>query len=78
MLKNSENNTSNKRELSNAKDSVREKLRAKIREKLHNLPSEAADENVNTLNQQKSTRRRQGRGKPTTVQDNRVRPCLSS
>lgn len=78
MLKNSENNTSNKRELSRAKDSVREKLRAKIREKLHNLPSEAGDENVNTLNQQKSTRRRQDGGKPTTVQDNRVRRCLSS
>ena len=41
---------------------MREKLRAKIRQRIHNLPYEG-DENVNTLNKDNSTRTRRERDK---------------
>lgn len=79
MLKTTENNTTN-REFSCSKYSVREKLRAKIRQRIHKLPSEVGDENVNTLNQTKLTRTRHERCKPTSLQDDKVRvfpSCVS-
>lgn len=73
MLKTTENNTTSNREFSCSKYSVREKLRAKIRQRIHKLPSEVGDENVNTLNQTKLTRTRHERCKPTSLQDDKVR-----
>lgn len=55
MLKTTDNPS--KRELSRAEGSMREKLRAKIRQRIHNMPNEG-DENINTLNQDNSTRKR--------------------
>lgn len=60
MLKTTDN--ASKRELSRTEGSMREKLRAKIRQRIHNLPDEE-DENVNTLNQDNSTRTRRERNK---------------
>jgi len=60
MLKTTDNTS--KRELSRTEGSMREKLRAKIRQRIHNLPDEG-DENVNTLNQDNSTRTRRERDK---------------
>ena len=72
MMKPVEVNTSSKRELSSAKNSVREKLRAKIRQRIHNPTNEEGDENVNTLNQEKSTRTRHERGKPAPLPVDKV------
>ena len=44
--------TTDRRELSRTEGSMREKLRAKIRQKIQHMPNEG-DENVNTLNQDK-------------------------
>lgn len=64
-------NTS-KREFTRAEDSMREKLRAKIRQRIHKLPTEGGDENVNTLNQEKSVNTRRERGKTAPSQDEKV------
>ena len=70
--------TSSKRELLSAKNSVREKLRAKIRQRIHNPTNEEGDENVNTLNKEKSTRTRHERGKPAPIQVDKVSLCPGS
>ena len=69
MLKTTDN--TNKREFSRAEGSMREKLRAKIRQRLHNMPSEG-DENVNTLNQDNSTRTRRKSEKTVPPRGERV------
>ena len=55
MLKTTDNIS--RRELSRAEGSMREKLRAKIRQKIQHKPNEG-DENVNTLNQDSSIGKR--------------------
>jgi len=69
MLKTTDNTS--KRELSRTEGSMREKLRAKIRQRIHNLPDEG-DENVNTLNQDNSTRTRRERDKTVLRRVERV------
>jgi len=69
MLKTTDNTS--RRELSRAEGSMREKLRAKLRQRIHNLPNEG-DENVNTLNQDKSTRTRRGSDKTVPPRGERV------
>ena len=69
MLKTTDNTS--KRELSRPEGSMREKLRAKIRQRIHNLPDEG-DENVNTLNQDNSTRTRRERDKTVLRRVERV------
>ncbi|KAJ7389850.1 hypothetical protein OS493_028819 [Desmophyllum pertusum] len=64
-------NTS-KREFTRAEDSMREKLRAKIRQRIHKLPTEGGDENVNTLNQEKSVKTRRERVKTAPSQDEKT------
>ena len=71
MLKTFENNTISKSEVSRAKDSVREKLRAKIRQRIHTSPCEG-DENVDTLNQDKTTRTLHERVKPAPLRNDKV------
>ena len=78
MMKPAAINTSSKRELLSAKNSVREKLRAKIRQRIHNPTNDEGDENVNTLNQEKSTRTRHERGKPAPLPVDKVRVSLVS
>ena len=67
MLKSSDNTS--KREFKRAEDSMREKLRAKIRQRIHNPPNEGGDENVNTLNHEKSVRPRRGYDRNTSSRD---------
>lgn len=69
MLKTTDNRS--RRELSRAEGSMREKLRAKIRQRIHNLPNEG-NENVNTLNQDKSTRTRRESDKTVPPRGERV------
>lgn len=69
MLKTTDN--ASKREFSRGDGSMREKLRAKIRQRIHNLPNEG-DENVNTLNQDKSARTRREHGKTAPLRDEKV------
>lgn len=71
MLKTSES-SSRPRELARGKDSVREKLRAKIRQRIHNPQFEEGDENVNTLNREKAPRTQQERRKTAPVQNDKV------
>lgn len=76
MLKSTNSNPPSKRELLCAKDSVKEKLRAKLRQRIHNTPREEGDENVNTLNREKSIKTRHERGKSSRPQDDRVSDCV--
>lgn len=74
MLKTCERN-SRPRELACGKDSVREKLRAKIRQRIHNPQFEEGNENVNTLNQEKALRTQQERRKTAPLQNDKVGVC---
>lgn len=57
---------------------MRERLRARIRRKIRNLPAAEVDENINILNQQpKSVTMTQEQGKPIPLQDHKVRCGLS-
>lgn len=69
MLKTTDNPS--KRELSRAEGSMRAKLRAKIRQRIHNMPNEG-DENINTLNQDNSTRKRRESDKTVPPRVERV------
>lgn len=60
-----------KREFSRAEGSMRDKLRARIRQRIHNLPNEG-DENINTLNQDKSAETRRGYGKTVPLRGEKV------
>lgn len=48
---------------------MRDKLRLKIRQRIHNLPSEGGDENMNTLNQTESVRTRRNHGGKVSSRD---------
>ena len=70
MLKTTDN--ASKREFPRVDGSMREKLRAKIRQRIHNLPNEGGDENVNILNQDKSAKTPRDHGKTARSQDEKV------
>lgn len=69
MLKTTDN--TRKRELSRMEGSMREKLRAKIRQKIQHIPNEG-DENVNTLNQDNSIGKRRESDKTVHPRAERV------
>ena len=50
---------------------MRDKLRARIRQRIHNLPNEG-DENINTLNQDRSAGTRREHGKTAPLRGEKV------